>query len=551
MATATPATKKAPATTKKPAAKPPAKKTAPPAKKAPAAKTPAPVKKAAPAKAPAAKKTGAKPTSSKPAKPTGVKPPTGTAFAGVEMGSDLLSMTQVWLRHDEIVPDFQNLRQTLTEIDDLANSIASVGLLEPILVSLASRPEDLIAGSNPYVIIAGHRRHAAIGMLIADGRWPAERRIACIVGPEPGLSDEDRTVQMLIENLQRVDLNPIEEALGYKRLVDAGWKQTRIAQAVGRHQNRVSERMQLIRLPEQWRPAIANGEISLGLAATLTGLTAGAIEILTKEKRLPDKNTIDAAIRKDRIDTAVATTKAAAKERGLIYSPNKGSWQMHDHVREIDTTPDKLAKVLLPPDVTGWEVTLETYTDPAKVTVWRRTTPITPAAEPTELTPYDQWHKECQVARRDHQAALAAFADRCKAVEIEWARTVETKTVAAALMQFEVAVCGEAEDWALDLGWKKPDVDDPDIIDAHLQEWYNHAANISAALARMLGHQADTPESFKKLRLDYLQAAGLGEPPPLVLPLAPGIEAVNDGDEPADGDGDDELDENAHLEEGE
>jgi ParB/RepB/Spo0J family partition protein len=440
-----------------------------------------------------------------------------------ELGDDLLSMSQVWLTHTEVKPDRQNLRQQLTEIDELADSIASVGLLEPLHVTLMCRPEDLIAGSNWYWLVAGHRRHAAIGKLIADGRWPATRRIPCVVGPDPALSEEARTVAQLIENLQRVDLNPIEEAHGYRRLVEAGWKQTRIADTIGRHQNRVSERMQLLKLPDVWQAGVAAGEISLGIAAALAGLTAGAMEILLKEKRTLDKHYIDSAIQQDRRETAISKTKANAAARDLKFL-QKQSWEMDGYVRVIETTPDGLAKVLLPADIGPLgAVTIETYSSTPKVTVWRpQTAGSLDDDDGSEKTPHQLWEAECARLRKEHQAAERAYNERKDEATIEWARSVDTKVVAQALMHKELANSGSREPLAKQFGWKPPAGATAEEKAVSLDEWYSHAANFSAAIAKLLLNGYYTPPSFLQLRQTHLDNAGLGQPPVLTLPGKPG-----------------------------
>lgn len=507
--------KKAPAKKAAPAKKPAQAKTVPAAKKAPAKKAPA-----------ATKAVAAKPTTP-------------------EVGDDLLSMTQVWLRHDEVFPNRENLREMLTDIPDLAASIASVGLLEPLIVTVDGKFSGMITGDDPgyYVIVAGHRRHYAIAALIADGRWPADRRIACVVGPNVSLTTEERTVQMLIENLQRVDLNPVEEANGYKRLVDAGWKQSRIADAVGRHQNRVSERMQLFKLPDVWRTAVATGELTLGLAAQLAALTQAAMGLLIKAGRTPDKHSIETAGRQARIDLAVETTKRNAAERGLHYL-NKGAWQMSEFVWHNNTSPAGLAKVLLPAEVVGWAVTVETYREPAKVTIWQ---PTTAGAVTREQTPHEVWVDDCVRVRSAHAAALVAYKVGADVVEIEWARTVEPKVVAAACMRFELEACGDTlDELAGPFGWQQPLADD-DTIAAHLADWYSHAGNLTAVVARLIVNKPGmTPASFQGLRDLYLAAAGLGAPEALVLPLEPDARAAADKDWALDAEADD-IDENAHL----
>lgn len=140
-------------------------------------------------------------------------------------------------------------------IDELARSIEARGLLQPILV----RP----MGRDNYQIVAGERR------------WRAAQKAKLHDVPViiRELTDEETAEIALIENVQRVDLNPIEEARAYHRLADQfGRKQDEIAKAVGKSRSHVANIMRLLNLPEAGLKALGAGEISMGHARALLSL---------------------------------------------------------------------------------------------------------------------------------------------------------------------------------------------------------------------------------------------------------------------------------------
>ena len=139
-------------------------------------------------------------------------------------------------------------------IAELAASIKSRGLLQPILV----RP----AGDERYEIVAGERR------------WRAAQKAKLHHVPVIilELTDEETAEIALIENVQRVDLNPIEEAAAYQRLSEA-YRRTQedIAKAVGKSRSHVANIMRLLSLPQKARDALGAGEITMGHARALLG----------------------------------------------------------------------------------------------------------------------------------------------------------------------------------------------------------------------------------------------------------------------------------------
>lgn len=144
-----------------------------------------------------------------------------------------------------VVAAEDNLRRRTGDVRDLAASITAVGIVEPLLVSPIAQ--------DRYVIVAGHRRHAA-----AVKAGLAE--VPCTVRQ---LSDAERVEIMLVENLQRSDLTPIEEASGYFRLVEHGMTQKELARRIGRSARHVAARLALLELPRVVQDEIHSGAMSV------------------------------------------------------------------------------------------------------------------------------------------------------------------------------------------------------------------------------------------------------------------------------------------------
>ncbi|MGC8555842.1 MAG: ParB/RepB/Spo0J family partition protein [Conexivisphaera sp.] len=137
-------------------------------------------------------------------------------------------------------------------VEELAKSIAEKGLLHPLIV----RPKD-----DHYEVVAGNRRLAALKLL---GR----RKAPCIV-----IDMDDKTAYelALIENLQRKDLNPIEEALAFKSYIEKyGYgSESELARRIGKSQEYVSRRLQLLRLPPKVQEEVMRRRIAPSVAAEL------------------------------------------------------------------------------------------------------------------------------------------------------------------------------------------------------------------------------------------------------------------------------------------
>jgi ParB family chromosome partitioning protein len=138
-------------------------------------------------------------------------------------------------------------------LDELAASIREKGVLQPLLV----RP---IEGG--YEVVAGERRMRA-------ARMAGLREIPVIVRE---LSDQEALETAIVENLQREDLNPVEEARAYQKLLGFGQTQERIAQAVGRSRSAVANSLRLLQLPQAAVAALETGRLTPGHARAILAL---------------------------------------------------------------------------------------------------------------------------------------------------------------------------------------------------------------------------------------------------------------------------------------
>ena len=146
-------------------------------------------------------------------------------------------------------------------IEDLARSIKSNGIIQPIVVR---KVED------GYEIVAGERR------------WRASQRAGLLKVPVVvrDIPEERMLAAALIENIQREDLNPMEEAQAYRRLADDyQLTQEQIADAVGKDRSSVANYLRLLRLPAEVRNNVGSGALSMGHARTLLSLTDEAVQL--------------------------------------------------------------------------------------------------------------------------------------------------------------------------------------------------------------------------------------------------------------------------------
>jgi len=157
----------------------------------------------------------------------------------------------------DIRPNPEQPRQTLDQaaLNELADSIRAQGLLQPLLVS---KSED-----GGYTLIAGERRWQA-------AKLAGLQKVPCLI---KDVAPADRLALALIENVQRQDLNPMEEASAYSRLTEEfELTQEEVAQAVGRDRATVANFIRLLKLPQAVQGDLVEGRLTMGHARALLAL---------------------------------------------------------------------------------------------------------------------------------------------------------------------------------------------------------------------------------------------------------------------------------------
>lgn len=160
---------------------------------------------------------------------------------------------------EQVRPSHLNPRKDFVDedLDDLANSIRTKGLVQPLIV----RPSNGLEGG--FEIVAGERR------------WRASQKAELSEIPVVvrDLTDRQLLEIAIIENVQRADLNAVEEALGYQELVDRfSYTQDELSSVIGKSRSHVANMLRLLKLPEDIQAYVRNGDISAGHARCLVGV---------------------------------------------------------------------------------------------------------------------------------------------------------------------------------------------------------------------------------------------------------------------------------------
>ena len=156
---------------------------------------------------------------------------------------------------DRIHPSPFNPRKSFPEgeLEELANSIREKGLVQPIVV----RPQGQL-----FEIVAGERR------------WRAAQKASLHIVPVivRALTDQETLELAIIENVQRTDLNAIEEAGGYRELVERfGYTQEELSQIIGKSRSHLANTMRLLKLPDTVQVMVRDGQLTAGHARALIG----------------------------------------------------------------------------------------------------------------------------------------------------------------------------------------------------------------------------------------------------------------------------------------
>lgn len=272
----------------------------------------------------------------------------GTGLSALFDDNTTDTISSMTVRLSEIEPNRDQPRKVFNEesITSLAESIKEHGMLQPILV----RPF-----RSGYQIIAGERRWRAARML-GLSEVPVQIR---------EMDDQQAMQIALIENLQRENLNPVEEAEGYKDLCERfSMSHEDIAKAVGRSRSSVSNAVRLLSLPDEILIMLSEGDISTGHAKALLSfedegkmiqaarkaaegkLNVRALEKLAKEQDKDEEN----YIKNNRIDSyfkemEIGLHDALGRKVKVEYGKNKGALILEFYNKEdLAELAEKLAK---------------------------------------------------------------------------------------------------------------------------------------------------------------------------------------------------------------
>jgi ParB family chromosome partitioning protein len=241
--------------------------------------------------------------------------PGGRRAEGDRSGARLIAIEEVHPSPAQPRTHFDDAR-----LDELAASIRTQGIIQPIIVRTR-------AGGG-YELIAGERR------------WRAAQRAGLHELPAVvrDVAPTQAFEMALVENLQREDLNPLEEAHGYERLIaEFGYTQETLADRVGKDRSTVANALRLLRLPAAVRALLGEGRLSMGQARALLGLeTAAAMERLARRSIAQDLSVrkVEAIVRRERDGiragagqptAARAAKSASARDLGLRLSRALGT----------------------------------------------------------------------------------------------------------------------------------------------------------------------------------------------------------------------------------
>lgn len=177
-----------------------------------------------------------------------------------------------YININDIKPNSNQPRKTFDEdkLEELAASIKEHGLIQPIVLRKVDKGFEIVAGER---------------------RWRAARKVGikevpCIIKE---LTDEENMLLAIIENMQREDLNPIEEAEGIRQMIDTyGLTQEQVSKSVGKSRPYIANCLRLLKLPEKIREYLADGSLSTGHAKAIAAVADGERQIELAEITIKD-----------------------------------------------------------------------------------------------------------------------------------------------------------------------------------------------------------------------------------------------------------------------
>jgi ParB family chromosome partitioning protein len=214
---------------------------------------------------------------------------------------------------EHLRPNPRNPRRNFqeAELDELARSIQSKGLIQPVVVRRVA------GAATPFEIVAGERR------------WRAAQRAGLSEIPIVLVEIDDRTSLefAIIENVQREDLNAIEEATGYQNLIDDyNYTQAELANSLGKSRSHIANTLRLLKLPEDVKASLVEGRLSAGHGRALLNLddpSAAAREVIAQGLSVRETEVIgqrEAKSRRRRDEKAATFEQKSADVTALEHS---------------------------------------------------------------------------------------------------------------------------------------------------------------------------------------------------------------------------------------
>jgi ParB family chromosome partitioning protein len=207
-------------------------------------------------------------------------------------------------------------------LEELAASIKEHGIIQPIIVDES--------GDGNYVIVAGERRSRA-------AKIAGLREVPVVIR---NYTDVKRLEVALVENVQRADLNPIEEAAAYKRLMEtSGLSQDEAAARVGKNRSTVANALRLLKLPPEMRESLEDGSLSAGHARAILSLAKAA----DQEKLYKEITAGGLSVREAEKRAAVLAGKAAGGKEGGNAGSGKSAEKREPELKAME---DRLIETL-------------------------------------------------------------------------------------------------------------------------------------------------------------------------------------------------------------
>ena len=254
---------------------------------------------------------------------------------------------------EELAPNPEQPRRNFSEeaLQELADSIRAKGIIQPLIVRPAAEE------GHSYQIVAGERRWRA-------AQLAQLHEVPVIIRD---FSDSEVLEIAIIENIQRADLNPVEEALGYRQLMERfGHTQEKLAEALGKSRSHIANLMRLLQLPDEVQQYLRDGKLSAGHARALItsadpislarqviarGLSVRQAESLARKPDAPKRRRTSSTASEKDADTRVLEQDLSATLGMSVvidHSPESGDGRMtirYSSLEQLDQLCQALSSV--------------------------------------------------------------------------------------------------------------------------------------------------------------------------------------------------------------